>query len=143
MAGARIGYGIGAPNLVRAFNRIRNHFGVNMIAQHGAIAALKDQNYLGLVKRKVETAKKKICAIAISNGLKPLPSGANFVAIDCNRDTRFAKLVLDGLLKRNIFIRMPFEEPQSRCIRISAGTKDELKLLEKALPEVLNDLESF
>ncbi len=140
MAGARVGYGIGVSHLMKAFDRIRNHFGVNLIAQHGAIAALSDQAYLGSVKRKVEIAKKKISAIALANDLLPLQSGANFVAIDCKQDTKFAKQVLEGLLKKNIFVRMPFREPQSRCIRISVGTEDDLALLEKALPEVLNDL---
>jgi histidinol-phosphate/aromatic aminotransferase/cobyric acid decarboxylase-like protein len=40
MAGVRVGYAIGHPELIAAFDRVRNHFGVGRIAQAGALAAL-------------------------------------------------------------------------------------------------------
>ena len=43
MAGARIGYAIGHHDLIDSFNKVRNHFGVNRIAQTGALAALADK----------------------------------------------------------------------------------------------------
>ncbi len=46
LAGLRVGYGIGAPDLIRAFDKVRNHFGVGRIAQAGALAALADQGWL-------------------------------------------------------------------------------------------------
>ncbi|MDA0901076.1 MAG: aminotransferase class I/II-fold pyridoxal phosphate-dependent enzyme, partial [Proteobacteria bacterium] len=46
LAGLRVGYAIGHNELVRAFDKIRNHFGMGLIAQAGALAALKDQDYL-------------------------------------------------------------------------------------------------
>ena len=39
MAGARVGYAIGAAPLIDAFNTIRNHFGMARISQTGALAA--------------------------------------------------------------------------------------------------------
>ena len=44
MAGARVGYAIAEEGLATAFNKVRNHFGVNRIAQAGALAALADQD---------------------------------------------------------------------------------------------------
>ena len=38
MAGARVGYALGHPHLISAFDKIRNHFGVNRMGQAGAIA---------------------------------------------------------------------------------------------------------
>ena len=35
MAGLRVGYALGAPEVVAAFDRVRNHFGVNRVAQAG------------------------------------------------------------------------------------------------------------
>lgn len=35
----RIGYAIGPAELIAGFDRIRNHFGINRIAQAGALAA--------------------------------------------------------------------------------------------------------
>jgi histidinol-phosphate aminotransferase len=137
MAGLRVGYGIGHADLIRAFDKVRNHFGVGRIAQAGALAALADQPYLTEVRAKVAAARIRIAQIARDNGLTPLPSATNFVTVDCGRDSPFAKSVLDALIARGVFVRMPFVAPQNRCIRISCGTDKDLAILAEALPEAL------
>ncbi len=139
LAGARVGYAIGAPDIIDAFNKIRNHFGMCRVSQAGALAALADQNWLQQTVEKVAQARARISQIARSNGLEPLPSAANFVAIDCGRDGAFARDVLAGLVARAIFVRMPFVAPQDRCIRVSAGTPAQLDAFEKALPSALKE----
>jgi len=141
LAGARIGYVIGHPELIAAFDKVRNHYGVNIVGQHGALAALKDQQYLDHVRAKVEAGRERIHAIARSHGLASIPSATNFVAIDMGRDSDFAKLVLAKLLERGIFIRMPGVEPQSRCIRISVGLDEEMDMFEREFAEVLKELQ--
>ena len=140
MAGARVGYGIAEKELATAFNKVRNHFGVNRIAQAGAIAALADQAWLASVRDNVIEARERIASIAYANGLSPLKSATNFVAIDCGKDGAHARAILDGLVDRGIFVRMPFVSPQDRCIRVSAGTQEDLDLFERTLPQVLASL---
>lgn len=137
MAGLRVGYALAAPELISAFNKVRNHFGVNRVAQAGALAALKDAEWLRHVQVEIENAKTRIGEIAAAHGLKALPSATNFVAIDCGRDGALAKAVLDGLIARGIFVRMPFEAPQNRCIRVGCGPAEALDLFETALPDAL------
>lgn len=139
MAGARVGYAIGAPELIIAFNKVRNHFGMNRSAQAGALAALADAVWLDHVRAEIADARNRIEQIARDNGLTPLPSAANFVAIDCGADGVFAKAVLDGLVARGIFVRMPFVAPQNRCIRVSCGTAETLDAFAEALPAALAD----
>lgn len=139
MAGARVGYAIGAPELIAAFNKVRNHFGMNRAAQAGALAALGDQDHLALVLSQIEGARARITAIAAENGLRALPSATNFVAIDCGGDGVFAKAILDGLIARGIFVRMPFAAPQNRCIRVSCGTHADLDAFAAALPGAITD----
>jgi histidinol-phosphate aminotransferase len=134
MAGARIGYAIGAAEPIKAFDKIRNHFGVNRIAQAGALAALADRDHLAHVIARVARARERIAEIARDNGLTPLPSAANFVAIDCGRDGAFARGVLKELIDRDIFVRMPGVAPLDRCIRVSAGTDEDLAAFAEALP---------
>lgn len=141
LAGARVGYAIGHTDLIAAFHKVRNHFGMNRAAQAGALAALGDQSYLAQVVEQIAQARDRIAQIARDNGLKPLPSATNFVTIDCGRDGTFAKAVLDGLVARGIFVRMPFVAPQNRCIRISCGTPDMLDAVAAALPGALADAE--
>jgi histidinol-phosphate aminotransferase len=137
MAGARVGYAIGAPGLIEAFNKVRNHFGMNRAAQAGALAALQDTEWLAHVQVKISAARDRIGQIARDNGLEPLPSATNFVAIDCGRDGAFAKAVLESLVAQGIFVRMPFATPQNRCIRVSCGAKDDLDAFAAALPQAL------
>jgi histidinol-phosphate aminotransferase len=138
MAGARVGYALGAPDLISAFNKVRNHFGMNRAAQAGALAALRDEVWLTEVQRQIEQARVRIGKIAEENGLRPLPSATNFVAIDCGRDGMFAKSVLDALVAQGIFVRMPFAAPQNRCIRVSCSTEADLDAFAAALPVALS-----
>lgn len=140
MAGARVGYALGARDLIRSFEKIRNHFGMNRAAQAGALAALADQEWLADTCKKVDAARTEIDRIARENGLATVASATNFVAIDCGRDGAYAKAVLDGLVARGVFVRMPFVEPQNRCIRVSCGPEAELTILARELPAVLAEL---
>ncbi|MFL4470562.1 pyridoxal phosphate-dependent aminotransferase [Tateyamaria armeniaca] len=139
MAGARVGYAIAAPGVIDAFNKVRNHFGMNRAAQAGALAALGDPDHLRDTLGKIEGARTRIATIARDNGLTPMPSATNFVAIDCGGDGAFAKAVLDGLIARAIFVRMPFAAPQNRCIRVSCGTPSDLDAFAAALPGAIKD----
>jgi histidinol-phosphate aminotransferase len=142
LAGIRVGYCIGHPDIISAFDKIRNHFGISRISQAGAIAAIQDQDWVAHVKREVITARARIRDIARDNGLTPLASATNFMTVDCGRDGAFAKAIVDGLLQHGIFIRMPGVAPLNRCIRISCGDKKSLDLLAEALPKVLHSLGS-
>ena len=138
MAGVRVGYCIGHADVISAFDKIRNHFGISRMAQAGAIAAIKDQKYLAKIQNQVLLSKRYICEIAKANGLKPIQSATNFVTIDCGRDGAYARAIVDGLLEHGIFIRMPGIAPLNRCIRVSCGNKKDLDQLAKALPLVLS-----
>jgi histidinol-phosphate aminotransferase len=137
LAGLRVGYGIGEATLIKSFDKIRNHFGVNRLGQIGALAALADQGHLAKVVREIAEARERIAAIAAANGLKALPSATNFVAIDCGRNGHFARRVLAEIIARDVFVRMPGVAPLDRCIRVSAGQATDLDLFAEALPEAL------
>ncbi len=137
LAGTRVGYVIGNAAVIKAFDKIRNHFGMNCFAIQGANAAMRDQQWLAHVIDEVSAARKRIAAIAAENGLTSLESATNFVAIDCGRDGDFARAVLAELSAQGIFVRMPGVAPQDRCIRISAGTKEDLDLFAECLPVAL------
>lgn len=137
MAGLRIAYAVTHPEMAKAHDRIRNHFGVNRVAQEAAIAALGDRDHLESVVGQVAAARARIAEIAARNDLHAIPSATNFVTIDCGRDGDYARAVLAGLIERDIFVRMPGPAPLDRCIRVSAGTPADLDAFEAAFPEAL------
>ncbi len=139
LAGLRVGYVIGEPEVINSYNKIRNHFGLGRVAQAGALAAIEDQEHLAQVVTQVAEARREIGIIARASGLQALPSATNFVAVDCGRDGAYARRVLAALVARGLFVRMPGVAPLDRCIRISAGTPDDLAILAEALPEALEE----
>jgi histidinol-phosphate aminotransferase len=137
MAGARIGYAIAPAETVRAFDKIRHHFGVNRIAQEGALASLGDPGFIAEVVRRVEAGRAEIARIAAALGLRALPSATNFVAVDLGSGER-ARAVLQRLLEEEaVFLRMPGVAPLDRCIRVTVGTEAELARFADALRRVL------
>lgn len=137
LAGMRCGYAIGAASQITAFDKIRNHFGMNRMVQIAALAALEDQNYLCEVVARIIAGRDRIAAIAAQNGLAAIPSATNFVTIDCGRDGAYAANVLNGLIERDIFVRKPMAPVLDRCIRVSVGLGGELDLFEEKLAETL------
>ncbi len=137
LAGLRCGYAIGEAETIRAFDKVRNHFGVNRIAQTAALAALADQDYLFSVIGSVAACRDRIAAIAEANGLKPLPSATNFVTFDCGGDSAFALKIMQALIARDVFVRKPMAPVLDRCIRVSVGPDAAIDLFEQMLPDAL------
>jgi histidinol-phosphate aminotransferase len=137
LAGLRVGYAIGHPKLIAAFDRVRNHFGLGRVAQAGALAALEDAAWLAEVRARVAQSRDRIAAVARTEGLTPLASAANFVAVDCGADGAFARRVLGALLELGIFARMPGTAPLDRCIRVSCGTPADMDAFSSALPRAI------
>lgn len=137
LAGARIGYALGDGDLIAAFDKVRNHYGINRVGQLGALAALADQAYLAKAVAMISRARERIAQIARDNGLSPLPSATNFVAVDCGGDGAFATRVLEGVIARDVFIRKPSVAPLDGCIRVSCGQDNDLELFASALRQAV------
>jgi len=136
MAGARIGYAIGHRELITGLNKIRNHFGLNRIAQAGALASLGDPDFLAQVAVQVEVGRQETYALAQRLGLSAIPSATNFVAIDVGSGER-AKAILQALQEEDVFIRMPGVPPLDRCIRVTIGTSEDRALFATAFEKAL------
>ncbi len=139
MAGARIGYAIAHRELITGLNKIRNHFGLNRIAQAGALASLGDRDFIAQVVGQVEEGRQDYYALAGRLGVSAIPSATNFVAIDVGSGER-ARAILKALQDDDVFIRMPGVPPLDRCIRVSVGQPEERALFAAAFEKVLGRL---
>lgn len=139
LAGMRVGYAIGEAGIIKAFDKVRNHFGVTRLSQAAAMAALADQAWLAQVVAKVAAGRERLYAIATENGLASVPSATNFVAIDCGRGGDYAMRVLKALEARGVFVRKPMAPGLDGHIRISVGRPEELEIVASALPLALRD----
>lgn len=137
LAGLRLGYAICAPDLARAFDRVRHHFGIGRLVQAAGLAALTDTEHLSYVLAGSVAARARIAAIAADNGLMALDSATNFTCVDLGRDGDYARAVLGRLTESGVFVRMPSTAPLDRCLRISHGTFADLDILADRLPKAL------
>ena len=137
LAGIRCGYAFGDAKVISDFEKVRNHYGVSRMAQIAGEEALADQAYLAEVVAKVDTGRRRIAKIATDNGLKPLPSGTNFVTVDCGADSNFALAIMRNLLARDVFIRKPMAPVLDRCIRVSVGLDHEIDIFAEELPKAI------
>ena len=136
MAGARIGYVLAHREVVGALDKVRNHFGVNRVAQAGALASLADGDFVRAVVRQVAQGQEEYAALAVELGLGVVPSATNFVALDIGSGDR-ARSLMQALLARDVFVRMPGVAPLDRCIRLTVGPAAERAAFAEVLRNVL------
>lgn len=135
MAGQRIGYAFATAETVASFNKIRLHFGINRVAQAGALASLDDLEFQRQVIAEVERGREDYSRSADELGFTALPSATNFVTIDVGGFEN-AKRIVQELAKDGVFIRMPGAEPLNRCIRVTIGTPTQRAEFAEALRKV-------
>ncbi|HEV2178094.1 MAG TPA: histidinol-phosphate transaminase [Terriglobia bacterium] len=102
LAGLRIGYGCGHPELIEALNRIRSPFNASSVAQAAGLAALDDREH---VERSVESNTREMAFVTEElalMGVPYTPSVANFVLMDTGRDgdEDFVRLLHHGVIVR-------------------------------------------
>jgi histidinol-phosphate aminotransferase len=137
MAGARVGYAIGAKSLIASFDKIRHHFGVTRLSQEAALASLNDPAYITDVRQRVIEGRRDYAVLAEELGLKPLPSSTNFVAMDMGNGDRARQTLARLLEDEAVFLRMPGVAPLDRLIRVTVGTPAERLGFAAALRRVL------
>ena len=125
--------------MVKAFNKVRNHFGVNKLGQIAAKVALEDQDHLSRFE-KVDQSKKDIAAVFQKFGFTSLSSRTNFVPINSGGDGKFAAQLMRSLIQKKIFVRMPSVSPLDSFIRITAGTRDDLTISDNALNKIIKKI---
>ena len=120
MAGIRIGYALCHAQHVRTLDKLRMHFGVNSMAQAGALAALGDVAHLESVVKETEAARTWLAESMSKLGLASIPSFTNFLTIDLGSVER-AQSCLLRLREKGVFIRKPGLPPLDGFIRVSIG----------------------
>ena len=139
MAGQRVGYAIAHRDLIAGFNKVRNHFGLNRIAQVGALESLRDTEFLATVTAAVGRARQQVMALAESLDLYAEPSYTNFVAVDLDSTER-ATAMIAALAERDIFMRMPGATPLNRCIRVGLGNEQEFEWFSQEFRQLLQNV---
>lgn len=135
LAGLRIGYGLGNPQVIDLLNRIRSPFNVNTSAQMTAKVALSDQDHVKECKEKNMENKKYLYKELDSLPVKYIPTQGNFMLIDTGMD---AKKIFNELLKRGIIVRPGDIFGLPTWIRVTIGCNSDNEKFVSALNSVLS-----
>jgi histidinol-phosphate aminotransferase len=138
LAGLRVGYAIGQPELIEALNRVKDSFNsypLDRFAQAGAAAAIEDEEYFRAMCGKVIVTKQKLVQDLQALGFEVLPSAANFVF--ARVPGRDGGEIAAKLRERSIIVRH-FRKPAriAEFMRITVGTDEQCAGLVEALREI-------
>lgn len=137
LAGLRVGYAIGAPEIIEALDTIREPFNSNSLGQLAARAALTDREHL---RRTVELTVSERGALASalrSRGLRVLPSLGNFLLMDVERS---GAEVFRRLLALGVIVRPMGAYQFPTALRVSIGLPQENARFLSALDQVLAEI---
>jgi len=138
MAGMRIGYAMGQPQLIKALNDVKysfNSYTMNLTAIECGVEAVKDTEYFKQGIQKIIATREKSEEKLKALGFSFLKSGTNFIfATHCKVP---AKAIFEALRSNNIYVRY-FNLPRiDNYLRITIGTEEEMNRLIKFLQTFL------
>ena len=128
MAGMRIGYAIGHPDLIKAMNDVRfsyNSYPMTRLSVALGVAAIEDEDYFQATKNQIietrEWTKRELKALGFTFG----DSKTNFIF--AKHSTVDAEVIFDKLREKHIFVRHFSGERIRNYLRISIGTMAEME----------------
>lgn len=138
LAGLRVGFAVGHPDLIEALERIKNSFNsypLDRLAILGAVAAFEDEEYFRTTCQGVIHSREHLSAALQTLGFEVLPSAANFIfARHAERD---AAALAQGLRERRVIVRH-FNAPRiNQFLRITVGTEEQNQALLEAFRQML------
>lgn len=138
LAGERIGWATGSPDIIDTLNRIRGPFNVTSHGQAAALGALGDQAFV-VASREHNTREIDRFVGALETlgnlGLRPLPSKGNFVLVLFN-GALAAETALGSLADAGYAVRHMPGQGLPEALRITIGTREDMDAIAAHLREM-------
>lgn len=140
MAGMRIGYAIGHPDLIRAINDVKysyNSYTMNIPSLLLGVEAVKDEAYFQETTKKIVATRERAKDRFKQLGFSFPDSMANFIFVSHERVP--AKDIFEALREHQIYVRY-FAQPRlDNHLRVSVGTDEEMEELFTFLEQYLKE----
>ncbi|HZD96355.1 MAG TPA: aminotransferase class I/II-fold pyridoxal phosphate-dependent enzyme, partial [Candidatus Sulfotelmatobacter sp.] len=133
LAGIRLGYACGNPELLRYFAKVRNSFSISVVAEAAGLAAIRDEAHIRKTVENNAAGASWLMHRFAELGIRAVPTSANFIYFDIDEDgNSFAKrMQAEGVIVRSL---VPWGI--ENAIRVSIGTPEENETFIKALKKV-------
>jgi histidinol-phosphate aminotransferase len=126
LAGLRLGYALGAPDMIRAVAALRPAWNVNGLAQAAGLAVLSQDSWLRETVHQLHDNKRQLVNGLRSLGLEPLPSSVHYFLLNVGDGAAFRS----KLLRHKIMVRDCASFGLPEYVRIATRTpEDNAKLL--------------
>ena len=139
LAGLRVGFALGNPELISVLTAVKNSFNsypVDALAQSAAAAALLDETYFRKRIDQIIAVREKYKRELESLGFYATKSRANFLFV--SHKSAKAEAIQQHLKEKGILIRR-FDAPRiANYLRITIGTEPEMDELTKQISEFLD-----
>jgi histidinol-phosphate aminotransferase len=122
LAGLRVGFGVAAPPVVAALNKVRQPFNVNLLAQVAALAALADQEHVRKVVSLCRRERRRLEKAFAAASLEFVPSQGNFILV---RVGHGARETYRSLLSRGVIVRPMGGYGYPDWLRVTVGLPEE------------------
>jgi histidinol-phosphate aminotransferase len=136
LAGMRIGYALGSPELVADLDAVKDSYNLDRLAIVAAKAAIEDEEHHRKIVDHVVAERRWLELQLHELGFEHSPSEANFVFVKPAPGNAAAALA-DALRERRILVRHYDRDPIAGWFRITVGTRDQHERLLEALREIL------
>ncbi|MDX2185322.1 MAG: histidinol-phosphate transaminase [Opitutaceae bacterium] len=139
LAGIRVGYAIGHPDVIGILDRVRDSYNVNRLSQAAAIAAIEDPSYYAGIIEKVKQTRDFYAQEWTDRGWFVYPSQANFLFVEVRNAKgeaggAVAKSAYDFLYRNKVLVRYFGSHALTESfLRISVGTDEEMLVLDDTL----------
>jgi histidinol-phosphate aminotransferase len=140
MAGMRIGYAIGSPELIKAMSDVKysfNSYTMNQTSLCMGKAAIEDEDYFQDCIRKIRATRDRSKEEFAKLGFSYIEPGANFIFVTHPRLE--ARRLFQQLRENHIYVRY-FDKPRiSDYLRVTIGTDEEMDALFAFLRRIINE----
>jgi len=127
LAGARIGWLYGPPDVVDTVKRLALTFPIATPSLAAALAALRDREHVDFVCGENHRLRDWLSAELVKMGLHVIPSQTNFVLVHLPDPQRSAEALDHSLRSNGVALRRMASPAYGDYIRISIGLEHELK----------------
>lgn len=139
LAGLRLGYGIGHPDIISTMHKVKLTFNPNVLAQAAGIAALDDDDFLNLTLSNNREGLQQFYKFFDRLGIDYILSYANFVMLDL-KDTDTVENTYEALRDKGVLTRRLGSFGLPHCLRVSIGRPEENQWFMTCFEEVSHTL---